>query len=109
MVSEFIDPATRTIKVRGLVENPLRQLKAEMFVSVNFPDPISLGTTVPLKGVFLKGSKHYAFVEDQPGQFTRREVEVGPEQQGRIVVLAGVLAGQRVVTEGCILLQQLLK
>jgi cobalt-zinc-cadmium efflux system membrane fusion protein len=109
VVSEFIDPATRTIKVRGEVENPRRLLKAEMFVNLNFPDPASLGASVPLKAVFLKGEKHFTFVEDQPGHFTRREVQVGPEQEGHIVVLAGLQPGQRVVTDGCILLQQLLK
>src|SRR4029077_1181604 len=31
-VSEFIDPATRTIKVKGSVDNSSRLLKAEMFV-----------------------------------------------------------------------------
>jgi cobalt-zinc-cadmium efflux system membrane fusion protein len=64
---------------------------------------------VPAKAVFLKGEKHFVFVEDQPGQFARREVQIGPEQDGHIVVLAGVDPGQRVVTDGCILLDQTLK
>jgi cobalt-zinc-cadmium efflux system membrane fusion protein len=108
-VSEFIDPATRTIKVRGTVDNAQRLLKAEMFVNVNLPGQKAPGPTVPSKAVFLKGEKHYVFVEEKPGQFARQEVKVGPEQEGRIVVLAGVEPGQRVVTEGCVLLQQTLK
>jgi cobalt-zinc-cadmium efflux system membrane fusion protein len=108
-VSEFIDPNTRTIKVRGTVDNTRRVLKAEMFVSVTLPDGKAPGASVPAKAVFLKGDKHYVFVEAQPGQFARREVQIGSEQNGRVLILAGAQLGQRVVTDGCTLLQQILK
>jgi membrane fusion protein, heavy metal efflux system len=108
-VSEFIDPSTRTIKVRGTVDNTRRLLKGEMFVSVTLPDGKALGASVPAKAVFLKGDKHYVFVEEQPGRFARQEVQIGAEQNGRVVVLAGAQLGQRVVTDGCTLLQQMLK
>ena len=108
VVSEFIDPVTRTIKVRGSVENPNRQLKSEMFVNVSIPAAETPGTSVPTKAVFLKGDKHYVFVETVPGQFVRREVQTGPEQNGRTLVWTGTEPGQRVVTEGCLLLQQTL-
>jgi cobalt-zinc-cadmium efflux system membrane fusion protein len=110
VVSGFIDPATRTIKVRGTVNNSKRLLKAEMFVNLTLPGPQKMyGASVPQKAVFLKGNKHFVFVEEQPGQFARREVQLGPEQEGNIAIVAGLNAGQRVVTEGCVLLQQLLK
>jgi cobalt-zinc-cadmium efflux system membrane fusion protein len=108
-VSEFIDPSTRTIKLRGTVDNTRRVLKAEMFVSVTLPDGKAPGASVPAKEVFLKGDKHYVFVEEQPGQFARREVQIGSEQNGRVLILAGAQLGQRVVTDGCTLLQQILK
>ncbi|HWH69693.1 MAG TPA: efflux RND transporter periplasmic adaptor subunit [Candidatus Sulfotelmatobacter sp.] len=108
-VSEFIDPNTRTIKVRGVVDNASRQLKAEMFVSVNLPVAEHPGASVPAKAVFLSGEKHYVFIEEQPGKFTRQEVQAGAEHQGQILVLAGVQPGQRVVTDGCLLLQRTLK
>jgi len=108
-VSEFIDPATRTIKVRGSVDNTRRLLKAEMFVSVQFPGGEAPGATVPAKAVFLKGQRHYVFLEEKPGEFERKEVRIGSEQDGRVLVVAGVQPGQRVVTDGCILLQQILK
>jgi cobalt-zinc-cadmium efflux system membrane fusion protein len=80
-----------------------------MFVNVSLPDDEFPGATIPSKAVFLKGEKHYVFVEQQPGEFARHEVQIGPEQDGRVLVLAGVEPGQRVVTDGCILLQQALK
>lgn len=110
VVSAFIDQTTKTIKVRGSVDNSNRQLKAEMFVNITLPDlRKGFAASVPEKAVFLKGDKHYVFVEEHPGQFTRREVQLGPEQQGQIAIVAGLDAGQRVVTDGCVLLEQILK
>jgi cobalt-zinc-cadmium efflux system membrane fusion protein len=108
-VAEAIDPTTRTIKVRGSVDNSRRRLKAELFVSINLTGDATAGASVPSKAVFLKGEKHFVFVEEQPGQFARHEVKVGAEQDGHILVLAGVQPGQKVVTDGCLLLQQTLK
>jgi cobalt-zinc-cadmium efflux system membrane fusion protein len=108
-VAEFIDANTRTIKVRGAVDNARRQLKAEMFVTVNLPSDEAAALSVPATAVFLKGEKHFIFVQDQPGQFTRQEVAIGSEQAGRVRILTGLQAGQSVVTNGCILLQQLME
>jgi cobalt-zinc-cadmium efflux system membrane fusion protein len=108
VVSQFIDPVTRTIKVRGSVNNVSGLLKAEMFVTVNLPDAASASVTVPSKAVLLKGDKHYVFVEDEPGHFSRHEVKIGSEQDDRVFVLSGLDSTHRIVTNGSILLQQLL-
>ncbi len=108
-VSEFIDPSTRTIKVRGSVDNSRRLLKAEMFVNVSLPDGETSTLSVPAAAVYLKGDKHYVFVQEQPGEFARHEVAIGSEQAGRVLILNGLQAGQQVVTDGCVFLQELLE
>ena len=108
-VSEFIDPNTRTIKVRGSVDNPRRRLKAEMFVNVILPGGATHDLSVPAAAAFLKGEKHFVFVQTKPGEFTRQEVAIGSEQAGRVLILNGLQAGQQVVTDGCIFLQQLME
>ena len=108
-ISEFIDPTTRTIKVRGSVDNSRRLLKAEMFVSVNLPSEAASAVSVPAKAVFLNGEKHFVFVEEQERQFARREVGIGEEQGGLVRVLSGLEPGQRVVTSGCLLLQEMME
>ena len=107
VVSEAIDPVTHTLRARGTVPNPDRQLKAEMFVSVHAPTRASADVSVPAPAVFLKGDRHYVFVEEQPGTFVRRQVDVHDEHDDRVLISAGVHAAERVVTEGCVLLEQL--
>ena len=107
MISDALDPSTRTVKVRASVENSSRLLKAEMFVTADVPENRPPGTDVSAKAVFLKGEKHYVFVEAGRGEFLRREIKAGPEHDGKVSVYEGVLPGQRVVTEGCLLLEHL--
>jgi membrane fusion protein, heavy metal efflux system len=107
-VSASIDPGTHTVRARGLVANPDRALKAEMFVSVDVPAHASRDVSVPSQAVFLKGDRHFVFVEGPPGTFTRREVLISAEHDTRVLVSMGVRSGERVVTDGCVLLEQLL-
>jgi len=65
--------------------------------------------SVPATAVFLKGEKHFVFVQEKPGQFVRREVAIGSEQAGRVLILNGLQTGQQVVADGCVLLQELME
>ncbi len=108
VVSESIDPVTHTVLARGTVENPDRRLKAEMFVTADLPAAPTRDVSVPSPAVFLKGDRHFVFVEERPGTFVRRQVEVRSEEDTRVLVSAGVRAGERVVTDGCVMLEELL-
>ncbi len=108
-VGESLDPATRTLKARGSVENGAGQLKAEMYVTVevlrrNAPKAV----VIPARAVLSAGEVRYVFVEEKPGQFVKTVVSVGRERDGRVSVTSGLPAGSRVVTEGSILLAGLL-
>ena len=105
-VSESLDPTTRRVKARGWVDNTQRLLKAEMFVTVELPAMESSDVQVPSNAVFLLGDRHYLFVEEQPGTYRRREVKVGGERSSTVVVREGLRAGDRVVCEGSLLLEQ---
>ena len=107
VVSDFLDSATRTIKIRASVDNTARLLKAEMLVRVDLPMPKEAGFNVASGAVFLRGDKHYLFVEEELGTFSRREVKIGGEQSGKVSVLEGIQPGQRVVTGNSLMLDQL--
>lgn len=99
-VADFVNPVTRTIKVRGEIANGDRRLKGEMFVNVLVELPASQTLRAPAAAVFLVGDKRYVFVEEAPGRYRRQAVQAGSERDGWIEVLAGIQAGDKVVTEG---------
>jgi cobalt-zinc-cadmium efflux system membrane fusion protein len=81
-----------------------------MFVTAEvFSDGKGGGADVSARAVYLKGERHFVFVEEGQGIFARREVKAGPERNGKVLLLEGVQPGQRVVTDGTLLLEQLLQ
>lgn len=106
VVGDALDPASRTVKVRGSVTNTDRVLKAEMYVTVDLPgENAGSSVDVPARAVYLKDNCHYVFLEQQPGRFERRLVKVEPERDGRVPIREGLNPGEKVVTEGSLLLQ----
>lgn len=111
-IGDTFDPATRSVEVRAEVENPGNFLKAEMYVMVDVvsnPRETRAAVEIPAKATFMRGNEYYLFIEESPGSFVRRRVTLGTEQDGRVPVFAGVRPGQKVVTDGCLLLEALVE
>lgn len=107
--SDFIDPLTRTIKIRGVVANTDRRLKAEMLATARFERTFPGGVVTPATAVLLRGSRQSAFVQTRPGEFERRTVELEYEGPGQVVVSSGLRTGEQVVVENALLLDRLLR
>jgi len=107
-VADFVDPQTRTVKVRGTIANPERRAKAEMFVSAELRVPSASGYVVPANAVYLRGEQNYVFVDAGAGRFVRKAVRLGPTSDGHQVVLEGLAADEKVVVDGSLLLERLL-
>lgn len=110
--SESLDPTTRTFRLRGVVQNPTRQLKGEMYVTVSLPTGIEAGGAdqffaIPANAVFLVGEKRYVFIQNSETSFSRQEIRVAREIAGRAIV-RGLEQNQRVVTDGNLYMQQIL-
>jgi cobalt-zinc-cadmium efflux system membrane fusion protein len=108
LIGDSLDATTRTVRARGSVEDTSRLLKAELYVTVEIPDVVPTSLQVPSKAVFLRENQYYLFLETGAGQFQRHAVRIGSEREGKVAILEGLKAGQRLVTEGCLLLQSLM-
>ncbi len=102
--SDFIDPQTRTIRVRGRIDNRQRLLKAEMLATAIFERRFEQGLMVPANSALLQGSQHWVFVQTRPGEFEPRKVELSYEGSREVVVASGLQAGEQVVAENALLL-----
>ena len=101
-----LDPVTRTVRARIVFENRAAELKPGMYANV----AILGGTgrqsslTVPSEAVIRTGRRNVVIVAESEGRFRPVEVTLGPEHEGRIVILDGLAEGQSVVTSGQFLL-----
>ena len=105
-IADVIDPATRTIKVRGVVANADRRLKAEMLGTAYIERGNQRGVSVPASAVILRGAEHLVVVQVAPGVFERRRVQTADEGARDVVVTSGIQPNERVVTENALLLLQ---
>jgi hypothetical protein len=63
--------------------------------------------TVPTKAVFVEGGRAFAYVQTGAQEFSRQEVETVATGSDRVRVVRGVRAGDRIVSDGVLLLRQL--
>ena len=103
-ISDGLDPITRTAKARAVVDNKNHLLKSEMLVWAQVSNVAGAAVDVNSHAVFLKGVRHYVYAEESKGRFSKREVTIGTEHDGMIQVLGGLKEGDRVVTDGALLL-----
>lgn len=99
-VYPFVDPKTRTVKVRLEFKNPDYHLKPDSYVNVRLnTQPIKDALVVPRNAVLYSGDKRTVFVSLGNGKFEPRQVKIGVEgDQGLVQIVQGLFAGEEVVT-----------
>ena len=104
--ADAIDPGTRTIKVRGVVPNPDRRLKAEMLATARVQESRAGGVVVPASAIVLDGTQHVVYVRREPGVFEPRKVELAQEGPAEVIVASGLQPGDAVVNQNALLLSR---
>jgi Cu(I)/Ag(I) efflux system membrane fusion protein len=99
-IGPLLDPMTRSLKVRSLVNNPENKLKLDMFVNVKIEYDLGEKLAVPEEAVMRTGMRDIVFITDPNGFFESRDVTLGRNVQGYYEVLAGLSANEEVVTSG---------
>ena len=108
-VDPKVDPATRTAQVRIELANPGQMFKIGMYFNVAFA---TLGVSektmpiVPKDAVQTIGNQQVVFATtDKENEFVMRPIRIGAESNGFYPVLEGLLAGDRIITQGSFLLR----
>ena len=93
--------ATRTLRVRLVVENPRRSLRPGMYAAVHLVGaPREDALVVPSEAVIKTGTRSVVIVADDTNHFHPALVQVGAEYAGNSEILEGLVAGQKVVASG---------
>ena len=108
LIGQALNPDTRTVVAKGIVSNPEKLLKAQMYVNVNVITHVPKMPQVPLKAVFLRDGNACVFVRTSEHAFEMRQIVTAAEDTGQVFVSKGLKADEAVVSEGALVLESLL-
>lgn len=106
-VSPALDPNTRTLQARVVVDNPGEKLKRDMYCTVTVTaGKVANAIAVPNSAVLHNDNNQpFVYVAIGANQFGRRDVETGQSEDGLIQILKGIAPGDKVVGDGSLFLQ----
>lgn len=104
-INNAVDTSTGTIQLKARYANRDDELTPGQFVEVTLPTA-SLKSVVTVPAVALQNSPtgSFVFVIDDSGVAHQRMVTVGASTADRVVITEGLQGGERVVTDGQLLL-----
>jgi cobalt-zinc-cadmium efflux system membrane fusion protein len=105
VVSDAVDPATRTLHVRVVLPNADGQIKPGLFGAIRLLRSSAQGILVPSAAVLREGDTSYIFVSKGNGRFVRTSVKLGRAVDGALEILSGLNAGDTIVSDGALLLR----
>jgi len=99
-VYPYLQGMTRTGRVRLTLNNPDGVLKPDMFAEVQLKADLGGHLVVPEEAVIFAGKSRSVFEDLGGGRLSPRKVRTGQRNEGYIEILAGLQAGDKVVTSG---------
>ncbi|RPJ46913.1 MAG: efflux RND transporter periplasmic adaptor subunit [Betaproteobacteria bacterium] len=104
-IEPSVDEATRTVLLRARLPNPGVRLKPGMFARVNLTlARRDNALVVPEQAIVPRGSGSYVFRIDG-GKVALTKVELGLRRPGEVEIVSGLAAGQAIVADGQLKLQ----
>ena len=107
-VADYVDSQKRVVQARAEVDNHARRFKAGQYLHASLALPVRQGVSVPVAAVLLIDNHSMVFIDEGQGRYRRQPVASEDIGAGRSWIREGLQAGQRVVVDGGLLLQQLL-
>jgi cobalt-zinc-cadmium efflux system membrane fusion protein len=104
-VGQVLDPHSRTVKARAVIDNPEGELKPGMFVYATIetepgPGATTVRPAVPVQAVAEIDGTTVVFVQVDERVFEIREVALGPTAGDWVEVRSGLAQGEPIVASG---------
>ena len=104
-VSAALDPQTRTATARAVFANADGALRPAMIGEARLlASDASETPVIPSRALVTHGTEMVVYVELERGRFVRRTVTVGDDDGTSARITSGLHAGERIVTDGSLLL-----
>ncbi len=99
-LSNYIDPASRSMEVRVVFENPNNVIKSGSFVKGELILFEKQAVVVPVEAILKIDSKDIVFVVKNDNTVEEREVKTGLRYKNLVEVVSGVKSEEKVVYQG---------
>jgi cobalt-zinc-cadmium efflux system membrane fusion protein len=106
-ISDLVDPDTRAVAVRVVVENPGHVLRKQMYVRVRIQSQQeSAGLLIPVSAILHDDENlPFVYLVRSDGGFARQRVTLGSRTDDRYQVLEGLHAGDQIAVAGGLFVQ----
>lgn len=98
-VGSRVDPVTRSIMVRGIIDNTQAKLRPGMLLQILLEKQVLQALVVPEKALVPNGDKQFVFVVNN-NTVTQKSVEIGARRPGFVQIISGLNAGEEVIIDG---------
>lgn len=107
-VDSRIDPVTRSIQARALIDNEEGLLKPGLLMKIELQKNPREALLIPEESLITDGPDHFVFVVVESGgkkSVERRKVQIGTRSYGEAEILSGLAPGEQIVTHGTLRLR----
>ena len=101
-VSPRISSTSRSISVRGIIENNDYLLRSGMMLNVTIEMQDRNAIQVQESAILNVGEKHYVYVVDSQNKAKQREIEIGERRDHLVEVTKGLTSLDRVIVDGVV-------
>ncbi len=104
-IDSRIDPVTRSVAVRALIDNPDGLLRTGLLMTVELQKDPRQTLVIPEEAILSEGREKYVFMidtKDDKNTALKREIEIGSRRPGEVEVLSGLSEGDDIITHGII-------
>lgn len=102
-IDNQVDPITRTISARALIDNADHSLKSGLLMQVTLETNVRQALVIPEEALIPNGDKNFVLVvveKEKLKTVEKRLIKTGVRQPGKVEVLSGLLAKDLVVIQG---------
>lgn len=102
-IDNQVDPTTRTISVRALIDNTDHTLKSGLLMQVTLETNVRQALVIPEEAIIPNADKNFVLVvieKEKIKTVEKRLIKTGVREPGKVEVLSGLLAEDLVVIHG---------
>jgi len=98
-VATRVDPTSRAVTIRALIDNRDGRLRPGMFMTVKLVRQEGQALMLPEQAIVPENDQQFVYVVED-GRAHKRAIKIGRRRPGEVEVLEGVTADDGVVTDG---------